>query len=78
MGYQTIGLSDEDKSIGSPALRPDGSGLSIIKLYIGLSDLNISIGSPVLRPDGSGLIAYRKSNYITEYRIWIKVSGSLF
>jgi hypothetical protein len=36
MGNKTIGLSDEDKSIKSPAMRPAGSSLSEIKLYIGL------------------------------------------
>jgi hypothetical protein len=32
MGNQTSGLSDEDKSNGSPVLRNDGNGLSLIKL----------------------------------------------
>jgi hypothetical protein len=73
MGNQTIGLSDLDKSIGSPVLRPAGSSLSEIKLYIGLSDLDISIGPPALKPTGSGLSEIKLSHY----RFRIKVSDPL-
>ncbi len=76
MRNQTIRLSDEDKSIVSPVLRPAGipySGLSEIKLYIGLSDLDISIRSPALRSDGCGLSIIK----LSDYRILIKVSDPL-